>query len=193
MNTTGGACIMGSFPYPRNGIVKLDFEYILLFKKHGKAFTPTQEQKATAKMTIEEWNTYFAGHWKFSGVRQDKHLAMFPEELPRRLIKMFSFTEETILDPFAGSGTTLKVAKELNRSSVGYEINNEFIPLIKERVDGIEVVIENNLPTPEKLNTDRLSLPYQFVDCHKLDKKVDMKKLQYGSKIAMNKKIVNEY
>jgi site-specific DNA-methyltransferase (adenine-specific) len=57
MNTTGGASIMGSFPYPRNGIVKLDFEYILLFKKLGKAKKPTQEQKENSKMTTEEWNT----------------------------------------------------------------------------------------------------------------------------------------
>jgi hypothetical protein len=57
-----------------------------------------------------------------NGVKQDNHMAMFPEELPRRLIKMFSFPDETILDPFAGSGTTLKVANELLRNAVGYEI-----------------------------------------------------------------------
>lgn len=55
-------------------------------------------------MTKEEWNTYFQGHWNFSGVRQDNHLAMFPEELPKRLIKMFYFVGDTVLDPFLGSG-----------------------------------------------------------------------------------------
>lgn len=58
------------------------------------------------KPTKEEWNTYFASHWTFGGAKQDGHIAMFPEELPARLIKMFSFAGETVLDPFMGSGTT---------------------------------------------------------------------------------------
>jgi site-specific DNA-methyltransferase (adenine-specific) len=127
MNTTGGGAVMGSFPHPRNGIVKLDFEYILLFKKQGNAPKPTAEQKAQSAMTNEEWNTYFNGHWYFNGAKQDKHLAMFPEELPRRLITMFSFPNETVLDPFLGSGTTSLAAKNLNRNSIGYEINADFI------------------------------------------------------------------
>ena len=188
-NTTGGASIMGSFPYPRNGVVKFDFEYILLFKKPGKAASPSKEQKEAAKMTTEEWNTYFAGHWRFKGVRQDKHLAVFPEELPRRLIKMFSFPRETVLDPFAGSGTTAKVARDLGRSSVSYEINGEFIPFIEKKIGGsnllseLRVVYERDFPTMEQLSDNILRLPYQFTDCHKLDKKVDVKQLQYGSKI----------
>ena len=189
MNTSGGASIMGSFPHPRNGIVKLDFEYILLFKKQGKAPLPTKEQKENSVMTNEEWNTYFNGHWYFSGAKQDKHLAMFPEELPYRLIRMFSFPCETILDPFMGSGTTAAIAKKLNRNSVGYEINSEFIPIIRERIGGNEFfsktdieIIEQNVSLrdfEEKIK----DLPYRFIDTHKLDKKIDVKKIQYGSKI----------
>ena len=134
MNTSGGASIMGSFPHPRNGIVKLDFEYILLFKKQGTAPKPTKEQKEQSVMSNEDWNTYFNGHWYFGGAKQDKHLAMFPEELPHRLIKMFSFPGETVLDPFMGSGTTALAARNLNRNSFGYEINPEFIPIIKEKI-----------------------------------------------------------
>jgi site-specific DNA-methyltransferase (adenine-specific) len=192
MNTTGGASIMGSFPYPRNGIVKLDYEKILLFKKQGNAPKPTAEQKENAKMTNEEWNIFFNGHWNFPGVKQDKHLAMFPEELPNRLIKMFSFPNEIVLDPFLGSGTTSKVAKRLNRNSVGYEINSDFIPIIKSRIDEGDFfsnhkinIIEQNIETN---NYDMLikQLPYQFVDTHKLNKIVDVKKIQYGSKIDIN-------
>ena len=185
MNTSGGGAVMGSFPHPRNGIVKLDFEYILLFKKQGNAPKPTQEQKDNAVMTNEEWNTYFNGHWYFNGTKQNKHLAMFPEELPARLIKMFSFPNETVLDPFMGSGTTALAAKKLNRNSVGYEINPEFIPIIKEKIGGndafmiVETEFVKQLET--KIGFDKL--PYQFVDVHKLDKKIDVKKLQYGSKI----------
>lgn len=189
MNTSGGASIMGSYPYPRNGIVKLDFEYILLFKKQGDAPKPTKEQKEYSTMTNEEWNTYFNGHWYFSGAKQDKHLAMFPEELPHRLIKMFSFPSETILDPFMGSGTTALAAKNLNRNSVGYEINPDFIPIIKGKIGGddafmhVETKIIKQLKTITNYEDKIKSLPYQFIDTHKLDKKIDVKKIQYGSKI----------
>ncbi len=192
MNTSGGASIMGSYPYPRNGIVKLDFEYILLFKKHGNAPKPTKEQKESAVMTNEEWNTYFNGHWYFSGAKQNKHLAMFPEELPHRLIKMFSFPEEIVLDPFMGSGTTALAARNLNRHSVGYEINPAFIPIIKEKI-GIDdafmkVKTEIIQQSKRKTNFEKKikELPYQFIDMHKLDKKIDVKKIQYGSKIDTN-------
>ena len=187
-NTTGGGAVMGSFPYPRNGIVKLDFEYILLFKKQGEAPKPTKEQKEQSAMSNEEWNTYFNGHWYFNGAKQDKHLAMFPEELPKRLIRMFSFPDETVLDPFMGSGTTAYVARSLGRNSIGYEINPDFIPLIKNRIGGdtlydtahIEIVKQKpNVNFEEGLN----SLPYQFIDIHKIDKKLDVKQLQFGSRI----------
>jgi len=185
MNTSGGGAVMGSFPHPRNGIVKLDFEYILLFKKQGNSPKPTKEQKDNAVMTNEEWNTYFNGHWYFNGAKQDKHLAMFPEELPARLMKMFSFPNETVLDPFMGSGTTALVAKKLNRNSVGYEINPEFIPVIKEKIGGNDTFmqVETEFIKQSETKIDFEKLPYQFVDVHKLDKKIDVKKLQYGSKI----------
>ncbi|HOF15922.1 MAG TPA: DNA methyltransferase [Bacteroidales bacterium] len=192
MNTSGGASIMGSYPHPRNGIVKLDFEYILLFKKQGNAPKPTKEQKDNSVMTNEEWNTYFNGHWYFAGTKQDKHLAMFPEELPHRLIKMFSFPGETVLDPFMGSGTTALAARNLARNSIGYEINPEFIPIIKEKIGGNDVFmkVETKIIKQQEIKTDFIEkikkLPYRFIDTHKLDKKVDVKKIQYGSKIDAN-------
>jgi len=192
MNTSGGASIMGSYPHPRNGIVKLDYENILLFKKQGNAPKPTKEQKEKSEMSNEEWNTYFNGHWYFSGAKQNHHLAMFPEELPYRLIKMFSFPNETVLDPFLGSGTTSLVAKKLNRNSVGYEINPEFIPIINAKIGGSdafsEVEINNIVQEKIDVNFEEQinNLPYKFIDTHKLDKKIDVKKLQFGSKIDKN-------
>jgi site-specific DNA-methyltransferase (adenine-specific) len=189
MNTSGGGAVMGSFPYPRNGIVKLDFEYIMLFKKQGKAKKPTTEQKELSKMTNEEWNTFFAGHWNFAGSKQDKHLAMFPDELPRRLIKMFSFAGETVLDPFAGSGTTAKNARELGRNSISYEINNDFISVIEDKLGTTNLLSNVIFETIETIIDEdeiqrRIStLPYVFTDTHKLNKIVDVKSLQYGSKI----------
>jgi site-specific DNA-methyltransferase (adenine-specific) len=192
-NTTGGGVQMGSYPYPRNGILKLDYEFILVFKKLGDGPKPTKEQKELSKMTAEEWNTFFAGHWNFPGVRQNGHIAMFPEELPRRLIKMFSFVGETILDPFAGSGTTALAAKNTDRNSVGYEINPEFIPIIKEKLEvhqkdlnGTTYEFLQQKPLTIDFEKEIQKLPYIFKDPHKLDKKIDVKKLQFGSKIDQN-------
>ncbi|MDW8107509.1 MAG: site-specific DNA-methyltransferase [Armatimonadota bacterium] len=133
MRPSGGAVVMGSFPYPPNGIVELDYEYILLFRKPGKSSPVDEAVREASALTRDEWKTYFSGHWQFGGERQVQHEAMFPEELPRRLIRMFSFVGETVLDPFVGSGTTLKVALELGRNAVGYEVQPEFISLIRQR------------------------------------------------------------
>ena len=202
MNTTGGATIMGSFPYPRNGIIKLDYEFILIFKKQGEAPKISREIRDASKLSKEEWNQYFQGHWNFGGVRQDGHIAMFPEELPRRLIKMFSFVGDTVLDPFLGSGTTSLAAKNLNRNSIGYEINEEFLSIIKNKL-GIKnsLNFENNSldfisQNLEGVNFSEMvsKLPYIFKDPHKLDKKIDPKKLQFGSKIdSINNKRVDLY
>lgn len=186
-NTTGGATIMGSFPYPRNGIIKLDYEFILIFKKLGKTPIVSKEAKEKSKMTTEEWNTYFNGHWNFAGEKQDKHLAMFPEELPRRLIKMFSFVGDTVLDPFLGSGTTCLTARKLERNSVGYEINEDFLPIIKEKLKVDKHPEDFGMITQQKREIDFKEeiniLPYVFKDPVKFDKKVDPKKLKFGSKI----------
>jgi DNA modification methylase/endonuclease YncB( thermonuclease family) len=134
MNTTGGAVVMGSYPYPPNGMIEIDYEFILIFKKPGTIEEVSKEIKENSKLTKEEWKEYFAGHWRFGGEKQINHEAMFPEELPKRLIKMYSFIGDTVLDPFVGSGTTVKVALELKRNAVGYEINENFLEIIKEKM-----------------------------------------------------------
>ncbi|MBC7327853.1 thermonuclease family protein [bacterium] len=193
-HTTGGATVMGSYPYPRNGIIKIDYEFILIFKKYGKAPRVSREIKEQSKLTDEEWNEYFSGHWNFPGERQDKHLAMFPEELPKRLIKMFSFVGDTVLDPFLGSGTTSLAARKLGRHSIGYEINEDFLPIIKEKL-GInkslifpdatfEIIKQKTIDVD--FQEEIKKLPYIFRDPHKLDKKVDPKKLRFGSKIDID-------
>lgn len=200
-NTTGGATIMGSYPYPRNGILKIDYEFILILKKDGKPKKIEQEQKQQSKLTKEEWNEYFAGHWNFPGEKQDKHLAMFPLELPNRLIKMFTFVGDTVLDPFLGSGTTSLSAKNLGRYSIGFEINDEFLPIIKRKVGidkpdlfgNYEFIIEKQKPLHLDFSSEIQNLPYVFEDLVKIDKKLDPKKLQFGSKIDKNSKSNVEY
>jgi DNA modification methylase len=134
MNTTGGAPVMGSYPFPPNGLVEIDYEFILIFKKPGQGKKVSREIKEASRLTKEEWKEYFAGHWRFGGARQVGHEAMFPEELPRRLIKMFTFRGDTVLDPFLGSGTTVKAALDLGRNVVGYEINPDFLEVISQKI-----------------------------------------------------------
>jgi DNA modification methylase len=145
MNTSGGATVMGSYPYPPNGMIEIDYEFILIFKKPGKSEQPSKEIQEKSKLSKEEWKEYFSGHWKIPGTRQNEHQAMFPEEIPRRLIKMYSFVNDTILDPFLGSGTTAKVAMELQRNAVGYEINLEFIPIIQNKISRSIFSYSNNV------------------------------------------------
>ena len=190
-NTTGGATVMGSFPYPRNGIIKLDYEFILIFKRYGNPPKVSKEVKEQSRMTKEEWNQYFTGHWNFPGEKQGKHLAMFPEELPGRLIKMFSFVGDSVLDPFLGSGTTSLAARNLSRNSVGYEINDDFLPIIEEKLGMKQSTIFNNVSfdvinqgeTGVDFGDEIKKLPYIFRDPIKFDKKVDPRKLRFGSKI----------
>lgn len=199
-NTSGGASIMGSFPFPRNGILKLDYEFILIFKKPGKTKKIDKAIKEQSRMTTKEWNTYFTGHWLFPGVRQKHHIAMFPPELPHRLTKMFTFVGDTVLDPFAGSGTSNLAAKELGRNSVGYEINPEFVAIIKEkmRADTSDHAI-HTLECKQQIldgidfKKEVESLPYIFKDPIPLNPKINIKDQQFGSVLDKDSKKREEY
>lgn len=192
-NTSGGGSLMGSYPNPRNGVISIDYEFILLFKKQGRPKKVDRDTKASSSMTKEEWKKYFSGHWNFGGTRQKDHIAMFPEELPHRLIKMFSFVGETVFDPFLGSGTTSLAANKIGRNSIGYEINPDFISIIQDKIGSyksndynievttaIDNIFSNNLERQAKL-------PYKFIDFHQMAPKVDLKNKQYGSVIDKKK------
>lgn len=190
MHTTGGQNVMGSFPYPRGGILKIDYEYILLFKKAGKAPSPTKEIMEDSALPLEEWNEYFSSHWTFGGAKQNRHIAVFPEELPKRLIKMFSFVGDTVCDPFMGSGTTALAAAKLFRNSIGYELNKDFRAFYKEKVIDSCANSQCSFYFGEDfslLNMDVMKpLPYKFVDAHQIDKRVDVKTQTYGSRVELD-------
>jgi site-specific DNA-methyltransferase (adenine-specific) len=144
--TSGGASVMGSYGYPRNGYVSYNYEYIAIFKKKGNAPKPNSELKKKSKIELFEWRELFNGIWNFKGARQVGHVAIFPDELPRRLMRMFTYEGDTVLDPFLGSGTTSRVAWELGRNSVGYEIGFaaespcEWKELVKEKIHFYDTV-----------------------------------------------------
>jgi len=132
--TTGGGAWMGTTYWPRDGHVTYEHEYIILLRKRGRAPAPSAEQKERSRLTKRQRSEWFRGVWRIPPERQDAHVAMFPLELPRRLILMYSFWGETVLDPFLGSGTTALAAEREGRNSIGYEINPDFGPLIRERL-----------------------------------------------------------
>jgi DNA modification methylase len=144
-NTSGGGSLMGSVYYPRNGLVTFDYEHILIFKKYeGKIKKIDLQIKELSKIPLSEWKKWYTGHWKFPGIIQKEHIAMFPEELPYRIIRMFSYIGDNVLDPFVGSGTTLKVAKALFRKGIGYETNNDFKKIIENKIYETNEGIFNN-------------------------------------------------
>lgn len=137
-NTSGGGHIMGSIYYPRSGYFFINREYIIIFRKLGKDPKPNPEYKELSRISLDEWRVFFKDTWNFPGINQEEHDAMFPEELPRRLIRMYSFVGDIVLDPFLGSGTTCKVAIELGRNSIGFEIGfnrDNWKEIIKQKIE----------------------------------------------------------
>ena len=131
----------GSYPYPVGILINNMHESILEFEKptHGKSKYNhlSDKEKEASKLPKDFWLTLKNSDvWVMkpykSGTRE--HLAPFPDELPYRIIRGYSYISETVLDPFLGMGTTLKVAKNLGRKGIGYEINKKYKPLIEKAV-----------------------------------------------------------
>nr|KXH71695.1 MAG: hypothetical protein AM325_02335 [Candidatus Thorarchaeota archaeon SMTZ1-45] len=131
----------GSYPYPPNLLSTYPYEWIVVFSKSGRRPPIDKEIKEASSITHSEFTDWVQNSiWEFqtASAKQESHPAPFPEELPRRCIRLYSFIGDTVLDPFAGSGTTLKVARELGRNSIGYEINPAYEQVIREKI-GVDV------------------------------------------------------
>lgn len=127
----------GSYPYPANIFSTYPYEWITVFSKAGKRPPVPKEIKEKSKLTTEEWQKWAINSiWEMqpAKAKAEGHPAPFPLELPKRLIKLYSFWGDTVLDPFAGTGTTLRAAQELGRKSIGFELNPDFIPLIRKKL-----------------------------------------------------------
>lgn len=191
MHTSGGSKVMGSYPYPKGGIIKVDYEYILIFRKPGKYIIPSKGLKEASKLQDDEWHSFFQSHWAFNGERQNKHIAVFPVELPHRLIRMFSYRGETVLDPFMGSGTTALAALKNERNAIGYEINPNFFAFYKDKVlntcpnDSFRF---KYLIQGEDIEIEALlhKLPYKFEDVCKLHRDETAISKSYGSVLRIS-------
>lgn len=113
-------------PYEPNAIIKNDMEFILMQRKPGGYRKPTEAQREASKINKEEFNQWFQQIWRITGASTKHHPAPFPLELATRLVRMFSFVGDTVLDPFCGSGTTMVAAVRTGRSSIGVEIDPEY-------------------------------------------------------------------
>ena len=122
-------------PYEPNAVIKNDVEYVLLFRKPGGYRNPTQFQRTMSLIAKEDHARWFRAIWADvpGSSRERGHPAPYPVELAYRLIRMFSFVGDTVLDPFVGTGTTTEAAMNAARSSIGYEIEPKYIAMMKER------------------------------------------------------------
>jgi site-specific DNA-methyltransferase (adenine-specific) len=121
-------------------------EKIFIFRKDGQRVIPLRLE-LESKISKEEWKQWVDGVWEIPPVKkQDSHPAEFPEEIPRRLMKMFSFEGDIVLDPFGGTMTTVKVAREIGRVGIGYEKDDKYKPAIMKKLG----VKEEDLKKEEK-------------------------------------------
>jgi len=116
-------------PYEPNAIIKNDMEFILMQRKPGGYRKPSNVQRDASRISKNEFDSWFQQIWNIPGVSTKHHPAPFPLELAYRLVRMFSFVGDTVLDPFCGSGTTMIAAFRTNRNSVGVEIDPDYCRL----------------------------------------------------------------
>jgi len=122
-------------PYEPNAVVKHDVEYILMERKPGSYRSPDPLTRLLSVIPAQKHAIWFRQIWEdIKGASTKKHPAPFPEELADRLVRMFSFVGDTVLDPFVGTGTTMVAAGKAGRNSVGFEIDPNYWKLSAERL-----------------------------------------------------------
>ena len=130
---SGGSSFLGK-PYEPNAIIKNDIEFILMQRKPGGYRKPTQKQRELSKIAKPDHRKWFQQIWRLSGASTRKHPAPFPLELAHRLVSMFSFVGDTVLDPFCGTATTMLAALKDGRNSIGVEIDIDYCRMAEERL-----------------------------------------------------------
>jgi modification methylase len=147
----GKGAFLGSGFLPPNAYVTLDCEFILLFRKGNlRKFVPHDELRYESAFTKVERDEWFSQIWALKGTRQiaselERRTAAYPDEIAERLIKMFSIKGETVLDPFIGSGTTTKIAMLNDRNSIGYEIDENLLPVINKKIGNCPFKMDSNV------------------------------------------------
>ncbi len=131
---SNGSKFLGK-PYEPNAIIKNDIEFILMQRKPGGYRKPTIEQRKQSMIDKTSFNEWFQQIWSITGASTSKHPAPFPLDLAHRLVRMFSFVGDTVLDPFCGTGTTMLAAMKNGRNSVGIEVDPSYARMAFQRLD----------------------------------------------------------
>lgn len=121
-------------PYEPNAIIKNDIEFILMQRKPGGYRKPTAQQRELSRISKDEFDQWFRQWWVLPGASSRVHPAPFPYELAYRLVRMFSFWGDTVLDPFCGTGTTLLAALNTGRDAIGLDIDSQYVEMARNRV-----------------------------------------------------------
>ena len=159
-------------PYEPNAIIKNDIEFILMQRKAGGYRQPTEKQRKLSMISKDDYGKWFQQFWNLGGASTKKHPAPFPEELAYRLVRMFSFAGDTVVDPFCGSGTTMVSAKKAGRNSIGIEIDSDYCRMAEDRLR-----TENS----DMFSTATLEFVYPAQD-HELKRAVGDKRAKYTSR-----------
>lgn len=130
---SNGSKFLGK-PYEPNAIIKNDIEYILMQRKPGGYRKPTEEQRRLSIIPKEKFDKWFQQFWTITGASTKEHPAPYPLELASRLVQMFSFTGDTVLDPFCGTATTMLAALKHGRNSIGVELDADYCKLAASRL-----------------------------------------------------------
>jgi DNA modification methylase len=134
LEVENGSSFLGK-PFEPNAIIKNDVEYILMFRKPGGYRKPTLEQRASSKLSKQEHSLWFRSAWTdIRGAPTRDHPAPFPVELAYRLVRMFSFAGDSVLDPFLGTGSTSVAAARANRHSIGNEIDPHYLDMARSHI-----------------------------------------------------------
>jgi site-specific DNA-methyltransferase (adenine-specific) len=161
-------------PYEPNAIIKNDIEYILMQRKPGGYRKPSDLQRRLSRIKKDDFNKWFRQIWNLTGASTNKHPAPFPLKLAQRLVQMFSFEGDTILDPFCGTGTTSIAAVKSNRNSIGIDIDASYCHIAARRIQKETEHFFNNakllcyISYQEKGQDDLIKEPKAFSDvCYK--------------------------
>jgi len=122
-------------PYEPNAIIKNDIEFILMQRKPGGYRKPTAEQRRLSMIEKSDFDEWFQQIWTIPGASTREHPAPFPLELAYRLVRMFSFSGDTVLDPFCGTGTTMVAAAKAGRNSIGVEVDPSYCEMAMRKLE----------------------------------------------------------
>lgn len=129
----GGKALFGSYPYPPTPkFMNNIYENLIMFKKPGKR-SVDRRIKDRSKLTLELWREWTKGIWHIRPTPDKNHPATFPLELAERVVRLFSFVDDLVVDPFAGTGTAIAAASKWDRRGLGWELQDKFAPIIQSK------------------------------------------------------------